>query len=55
VHVQQDHLRPRPPDAVNGRVDLAGLPDDLELRAELGPEAREEEVVVVDQKDPYHC
>jgi hypothetical protein len=54
VHVEQDHVRAGPADAVDGRVHLAGLADDLELGPQLGPEPRQEEVVVVDEKDPDH-
>jgi hypothetical protein len=54
VHVQQDHVGPGAADAVDGRVDLAGLADDLELGPQLGPQPREEEMVVVDQEHLGH-
>jgi hypothetical protein len=50
VHVEQDDVGDGGPDLVDRGVHVAGLPDDVELAAQLGPQAGHEEMVVVDQE-----
>src|SRR4051794_283718 len=52
VHVEQHHVGVELLDQRHGGGDASRLPDHLDRVTELGPHAREEEIVVVDQDNP---
>src|SRR5690606_22583056 len=51
VDVEEHHLRPGGPDALNGGLDVGRLPHHLDALAQLGPHAGAEHLVVVDEED----
>jgi hypothetical protein len=51
VDVEEDDVGLGRADALDGAVDVAGVADDGDVRAELGPHASPEQPVVVDEED----
>ena len=55
VDVDEDDVGKPFPDELDGGPDLVGVSDDLDRVPELGPDPRQEEMVVVDQEHARPC